>query len=730
MKIFLNENREREFKAFTDKTESLIDSLEGFGNTADIEELKRLVKNFKIKTKDFFDENRKLNIGVVGQVKAGKSSFLNTLLFDGKEVLPKASTPKTAALTKMEYSEENIINVEYYTPDDWKSVENQAESDSESDVAKTARELKKMARDRGLNPAEILSRGSEILRFNTYDGLVSRLNDYVGENGRYTPFVKAVTLKLNKEEFKGISIVDTPGLNDPIMSRTERTKDFIEVCDVVFFLSPSYSFLDISDWQLLSAQLPQKGVKRLVLIVSKYDSGVRDVLKKQVKNSPFSRNGSSSNSTDNVPAACEMVSRKLKKRAKQKILEFEEELKMREKPEELINVVRECANPIMVSAMSYNMINKSPDEYDREEKQLYDKISDFSRDIQEDLKLMGNMDAVRKLFDEVAAEKENIMEEKSRNFVPDAETELKDKLISFKDKASKRVKILSDNDREKLLQQKNTVEAQINNIRADIITAFGEWTSRLESEKAKTIREIRNYSKYSSVDERTGTRSHEESYTTYDHHFLFIKWGRRTRYYTVTENYTYLAAADAADNLRSYVLNSTNSIEEIFSKTVNHKEMKRKLLNIVSDNFDMGSESFDAGFFKIIVEGVVNKIEFPVIKIETSGMVDSLISGFSGEITSSSDKDRLRTALSNALDNFFNMAVSQIEISVRDFKSRINNICGSFEKDLLENINNEFNSLAAQFNDKEKEISNYQNYISELEGALKKIYYKKIPSHY
>ncbi len=720
MQIFLNENRESEFKAFTDKTESIISSLEGFGSVSDIEELKELMKNFKIKTKDFFDENRKLNIGVVGQVKAGKSSFLNTLLFDGKEVLPKASTPKTAALTKMEYSEENIINIEYYSPDDWKAVENQAESDSESDFAKTARELKKMARDRGLNPAEILRKGSEVLRFDTYDGLVSRLNDYVGENGRYTPFVKAVTLKLNKEEFKDISIVDTPGLNDPIISRTERTKDFIEICDVVFFLSPSYSFLDSSDWQLLSAQLPQKGVKRLVLIASKYDSGIRDVLKKQVKNSPFSRSGAVSNSADNVPAACEMVSRKLKKRARQKIGEFEEDLRMREKPEELIEVVRECANPVMVSAMSYNMINKSPEEYDREEKKLYDKISDFSRDIQEDLKLMGNIDAVRKIFDEVVAEKENIMEEKSRKFVPTAETELKDKLSGFKDKASKRVGILSDNDRENLLSQKNAVEAQINNIRADIVTAFGEWTSRLESEKAKTIREIRNYSKYNSVDERTGTRSHEESYTTYDHHFLFFKWGRRTRYYTVTENYTYLVAADAADNLRSYVLDSTNSIEEIFSKTVNHKEMKRKLLNIVSDNFDMGSENFDAGFFKIIVEGVVNKIEFPVIKIEASEMADSLISGFSGEITSSSDKDRLRTALSNALDKFFNMAVSQIEVSVRDFKNRIDNISGSFEKDLLENINNEFNDLAAQFNDKEKEISNYQNYISKLDSTLKK----------
>ena len=49
-------------------------------------------------------ENRLLQIGIVGRVKAGKSSLLNALLFKGKTVLPKAATPITAALTILSYS--------------------------------------------------------------------------------------------------------------------------------------------------------------------------------------------------------------------------------------------------------------------------------------------------------------------------------------------------------------------------------------------------------------------------------------------------------------------------------------------------------------------------------------------------------------------------------------------------------------------------------------------------
>lgn len=41
----------------------------------------------------FEQEQQTLNIAIMGQVKAGKSSFLNALLFDGKPVLPTAATP-------------------------------------------------------------------------------------------------------------------------------------------------------------------------------------------------------------------------------------------------------------------------------------------------------------------------------------------------------------------------------------------------------------------------------------------------------------------------------------------------------------------------------------------------------------------------------------------------------------------------------------------------------------
>lgn len=61
----------------------------------------------------FAEQGRVLRIGIIGRVKAGKSSMLNALLFNGNDILPKAATPMTAALTIMEYSENVSAEVDF-----------------------------------------------------------------------------------------------------------------------------------------------------------------------------------------------------------------------------------------------------------------------------------------------------------------------------------------------------------------------------------------------------------------------------------------------------------------------------------------------------------------------------------------------------------------------------------------------------------------------------------------
>ncbi len=79
------------------------------------EELEKTLKGMQA-------ENRGLKVGIIGRVKAGKSSLLNALIFDGKDVLPKAATPMTASLTILKYAQNLSAEVQFYNEKDMEEL--------------------------------------------------------------------------------------------------------------------------------------------------------------------------------------------------------------------------------------------------------------------------------------------------------------------------------------------------------------------------------------------------------------------------------------------------------------------------------------------------------------------------------------------------------------------------------------------------------------------------------
>ena len=68
----------QEYQQTEAKMQMIVDQLSEYASEETVFELQQIQQNFKKKVADFYREGRKLNIGVIGRVKAGKSSFLNT----------------------------------------------------------------------------------------------------------------------------------------------------------------------------------------------------------------------------------------------------------------------------------------------------------------------------------------------------------------------------------------------------------------------------------------------------------------------------------------------------------------------------------------------------------------------------------------------------------------------------------------------------------------------------
>ena len=704
-----SQQEELKFNELVTKLDYINSKLEKYHeDNIDMSSIKKIKQSFIAKTDDFFREDRKLNIGVIGQVKAGKSSFLNTLIFDGMEILPKASTPKTATLTKIEYSSENSILIEYYTLEEWKMLEEKALEDSETNECAVAKEIVGMVRKNGIIPKSYLEKGSETIIFSSYEDLMNELNTYVGEDGKITPLVKSVKLNVNKENLNEISIVDTPGLNDPIMSRTEKTRQFIEMCDVVFFLSKASGFLDKSDVDLLTAQLPQKGVKRLVLVCSRYDDGLADTI--------YDKGALSEADVD--------TKYRLKKHAVKTFSKVIDEYVQLNGSSEFLNIISDCKSPIFVSSMSHNMSCKSKTEYDSQEMQVYENLNVYNEVDNNMLEKIGNIKEVKNIFNEVILQKEATLEKKSSSFIPNTLQEIQHELTALKQTVEKRINILSNNDKEQLGNQKKYMASQINNIRANVENVFGELFIKLEQSKAEALKDLRDGRReYSSLSDKIGTETKIKiiNISTSKWYNPFSWGSRRTENYSYEERYYYLDVSDALENIRNFVNDATNSIEDTFYKSVDIASLKRKLLNIIVENFDASDENYDPAYFKLLAEKTLNNIELPVIKIDMSQSLSSVTAKFSGEIRNSSEKSNLKSMLADTISKLLDEISGKFVDELSIFKEKLQPIKNGFTDKLLKNINSEFNIVLQQFENKEAEIEKGKEFITEINILIKEL---------
>lgn len=214
-------------------------------------------------------EKDTLTIGVIGQMKCGKSTFLNAFIFEN-DVLPAATTPMTAALSVITYGEKERIVAEFYTADEWaeqkmqaaRPLEDAADSLDESKI-KAAKELVEKSSKLGASLQSYLGKTQE----DSFDQLI----EYVGADGKFISITKSVTIYYPKEYLKGVEIVDTPGFNDPIVSREERTKEFLKKADVVLMMLYAGRPFDATDRDIIFKNVRQCGIGKVLIGINKYD---------------------------------------------------------------------------------------------------------------------------------------------------------------------------------------------------------------------------------------------------------------------------------------------------------------------------------------------------------------------------------------------------------------------------------------------------------------------------
>lgn len=205
-----------------------------------------------------------LVIGVVGKMKAGKSSLVNASVF-ADNVLPSGSQPVTVTLTEISYSEKDEVEIVLLSSEDIADLKEKAAYNGEDALLI---EMGKNAQDtlKSFPPEyEKLIVGNNLLH-----AKLTELEDFVSASGKYSGLAKQVTIKINNDNLKGITIVDTPGFNDPISSRGETTRKCLSKCNVILFVHNEDGY-DQTDEELLKEQIEYAGISDMVDIFNKVD---------------------------------------------------------------------------------------------------------------------------------------------------------------------------------------------------------------------------------------------------------------------------------------------------------------------------------------------------------------------------------------------------------------------------------------------------------------------------
>lgn len=435
------------------------------------EELEKTLKEMQAKDRD-------LKVGIIGRVKAGKSSLLNALIFEGVEVLPKAATPMTASLTVLKYANTLSAEVEFYSPKDIAELKNEYERyvrefnrivDEEVKKQKEKQSLSNRAKERVknlsnkfsrnkstevapkervLSDEEILEKARRIakselekdtklvssydqyekmkksgslntekldprIQANSLEELNQKLLQFVGADGKFMPHTKAVQISLNNPNLKDLEVIDTPGVNDPIASREERTKALLKDCDVVFIVSPSGQFLTDSDMSLFDRVSHKEGLQEIYFVASQADSAVLSM-------SEVEKSG------QHLPTALENAQKAFSSQLNSimgaLIQNYPNQRKIFEKA--IKNGV------ILASGVCFSMYkdfsnqaswerNQKTEEYHNALRNLRDAYPDaFSSDdkSKESLLLLSNMGAIEERLEKAAKEKEKIMSQKLQDY--------------------------------------------------------------------------------------------------------------------------------------------------------------------------------------------------------------------------------------------------------------------------------------------------------------------------
>jgi len=229
---------------------------------------------------------------VVGQIKSGKSSFINALVRQ-PFLLPADVTPWTTAITNLHFAKKSPGNYSaafhFFSEDEWRDLAEgggpireltqRLDPDfDEASLSEHVQALKRRAGERLGSEFEALLGGNHYFEGVNRELLLHYVcsGDYSGDAetpafGKYAEITRTADLYLDTGPFAfPVTVTDTPGTNDPFLIRDEITRRSLKSADLFIVVLSARQPLSDSDLALMRL-MHGLNKNRIVAFVNRID---------------------------------------------------------------------------------------------------------------------------------------------------------------------------------------------------------------------------------------------------------------------------------------------------------------------------------------------------------------------------------------------------------------------------------------------------------------------------
>ena len=218
-------------------------------------------------TQKFFSDYRKrrIEIAVVGTVKAGKSSLINALI--GTHLASVDPTPETSILVKYRTtSEGNYLKINFYTEAQWNKLWSTAKNATvfRNEYDRLGAENIKY---------EYLNKPQKYITC-TSEELPRIMMEWSKSDTPKHFFVKEIEVGYQSDTIPhDVFLVDTPGLSDPVRYRSDITRRYIKRSDWILACITGENLSCQPEFNFLSKVISNKGgdVSKIFVVATKKD---------------------------------------------------------------------------------------------------------------------------------------------------------------------------------------------------------------------------------------------------------------------------------------------------------------------------------------------------------------------------------------------------------------------------------------------------------------------------